>query len=350
MVGLARLAVQAPPGGEGGEDPEILWRPLADAREATRMGHYMTWLAENRGLAFDSYAQLWEWSVTDLAGFWASIWDFFEVHAQTPYQDVLANPTMPGARWFPGSHLNYAEHALRSTGDRVVVLSVSQTRNTIELSAAELRDQVARVRAGLVRLGVRRGDRVAAYLPNVAEAVIAFLATASLGAIWSSCAPEFGTRSVIDRLRQIEPVVLLTIDGYRNGSMAIDRTADVAAIRSALPSLRSTVVLPYLAQDPSRIPARCPGPSWCPTGGAATSPSNRFRSTTPVHSVLLRHNGAPQAHRARSRRDAPRTPQGAGPPSRPGRARPLLLVLVDRLDDVESPGRRAGRRCLDRLL
>lgn len=137
------------------------------------MGQYMTWLAENRGLAFDSYAQLWEWSVTDLAGFWASIWDFFEVHAQTPYQGVLASPTMPGAVWFPGAHLNYAEHALRSTGDRMVVVSVSQTRNTIELSAEELRDQVARVRAGLVRLGVGRGDRVAAYLPNVAEAVVA---------------------------------------------------------------------------------------------------------------------------------------------------------------------------------
>src|SRR5450631_1092862 len=231
------------------------------------MGHYMTWLAENRGLAFDSYAQLWEWSVTDLASFWASIWDFFEVHAQTPYQGVLASPTMPGAVWFPGAHLNYAEHALRSTGDRVVVVSVSQTRNTIELSAEELRDQVARVRAGLVRLGVGRGDRVAAYLPNVAEAVVAFLAAASLGAIWSSCAPEFGTRSAIDRLRQIEPVVLLTIDGYRNGSMAIDRTADVAAIRSALPSLRSTVVLPYLDQDPSRVPGALPWAELVATNG-----------------------------------------------------------------------------------
>jgi acetoacetyl-CoA synthetase len=231
------------------------------------MGHYMTWLAENRGLAFDSYAQLWAWSVTDLAGFWASIWHFFEVQAQTPYQDVLASPTMPGAVWFPGAHLNYAEHALRSTGDRVLVVSVSQTRNTIELSADELRDQVARVRAGLVRLGVGRGDRVAAYLPNVAEAVVAFLATASLGAIWSSCAPEFGTRSVVDRFRQIEPVVLLTIDGYRNGSTAIDRTADVAAIRSALPSLRSTVVLPYLDQDPSRIPGALPWAELVATNG-----------------------------------------------------------------------------------
>ena len=161
---------------------------------------------------------------------------------------------MPGAEWFPGAQLNYAEHALRSTGDRPLVVSLSQTRNPMELTADGLREQVARVRAGLIRLGVRRGDRVAAYLPNVAEAVIAFLATASLGAIWSSCAPEFGRRSVLDRLRQIEPVVLLTIDGYRNGSEAVDRTGDVAAIRSALPSLRSTVVLPYLDQDPSRIP------------------------------------------------------------------------------------------------
>ena len=163
---------------------------------------------------------------------------------------------MPGASWYPGSRLNWAAHALRLAGrgdDDVVVIARSETRPEQRLTATELREAVARARAGLLRLGVRRGDRVAAYLPNVPEAAIALLATASIGAIWSSCAPEFGTRSVIDRFGQIEPAVLLTVDGYRYGGKEIHREPEVAAIRSALPSLKATVVLPYLT-DGAAIP------------------------------------------------------------------------------------------------
>jgi acetoacetyl-CoA synthetase len=159
---------------------------------------------------------------------------------------------MPGARWFPDARLNWAEHLLRLPGradDDVVIVARSQTRDRVEVTAAGLRAAVARCRTGLRRLGVGRGDRVAAYLPNVPEAIVAHLATASLGAIWTSCAPEFGTRSVVDRLSQVEPAVLVTIDGYRYGDREIDRAGEVAAIRAALPSLRATVVLPYL--DPS---------------------------------------------------------------------------------------------------
>jgi acetoacetyl-CoA synthetase len=164
---------------------------------------------------------------------------------------------MPGARWFPTARLNWAEHCLRLSGragDDVVLIARSQTRDRLSLTANELRDAVARARNGLLRIGVRPGDRVAAYLPNVSEAVIGLLATASIGAIWSSCAPEFGTRSVVDRWSQIEATVLLTIDGYRYGDRDVDRTDEVAAIRAALPSLTATVVLPYLRTDASRIP------------------------------------------------------------------------------------------------
>jgi acetoacetyl-CoA synthetase len=198
-------------------------------------------------LSFSTYADLWQWSVRDLEGFWSSIWDHFQVIAHTPPSAVLAERKMPGARWFPGATLNYAERALEDRSDRVALVSHSQTRDPVVLTAAALADQVGRVRTGLVRLGVQPGDRVAAYMPNIAETVIAFLATASLGAVWSSCAPEFGTRSVVDRFQQIEPRVLVTVDGYRYGSRVIDRAAEVAAIRGQLPSLDATVVLPYLA-------------------------------------------------------------------------------------------------------
>jgi acetoacetyl-CoA synthetase len=156
---------------------------------------------------------------------------------------------MPRARWFPGVELNYAAHALAAEPEGPALVGLSQSRPRVELSPAELADQVARCRAGLERLGVGRGDRVAAYLPNIPETVVALLAVASLGAVWSSCAPEFGTRSVVDRLRQIEPTVLLTVDGYRYGARVVDRAAEVAAIRKALPSLRATVSVPYLDPD-----------------------------------------------------------------------------------------------------
>ncbi|MGH9281968.1 MAG: acetoacetate--CoA ligase, partial [Acidimicrobiales bacterium] len=214
------------------------------------MGRYLSWVEQRHDLRFDGYHDLWRWSVDDLAGFWESIWDYFNVEAATPPREVLSERIMPGARWFPGATLNYAGHCLRFPDLKTpAVLSWSQTREPVILSAGELRDQVARARAGLVRLGVGRGDRVAAYLPNIAETVVAFLATASLGAVWTSCAPEFGTGSVVDRLAQIDPTVLLAVDGYRYGTRAIDRREEVAAIRTALPSLRAAVVLPYLEPD-----------------------------------------------------------------------------------------------------
>jgi acetoacetyl-CoA synthetase len=233
-------------------DGTELWTPPADVRDRSRIGDYLRWLREHRGLDFAGYADLWQWSVDDLPGFWRSIWDYFEVVAYDQPTAVLERPVMPGARWFPGATLNYAEHVLRMPGlgpDDPVVIAYSQTREPVTLTKAQLREQVRRVRAGLRRLGVGQGDRVAAYAPNIPETYVLMLATASLGATFSSCAPEFGTRSVVDRWRQIEPSVLVAVDGYRYGDKPIDRRAEVAAIREALPSLRHTVTLPYLHAD-----------------------------------------------------------------------------------------------------
>jgi acetoacetyl-CoA synthetase len=238
-------------------NPTVLWRPADDVRERTRIGAYLAWLERTRGLRFDDYAGLHAWSIDDLDGFWSSVWEHFDVRAGGSPAPVLVGEAMPDTRWFPEAQLSWAEHCLRLTGradDDVVIVGRSQSRERLELTVAELRDEVVRVRSGLRRLGVGRGDRVAAYLPNIPEAVIGLLATASLGAVWSSCAPEFGTRSVVDRWSQIEPAVLLTIDGYRYAGRAVDRVDEVAAIRAALPSVRATVALPYLHPEEQRVP------------------------------------------------------------------------------------------------
>ena len=227
--------------------PAVLWTPPPDVRETTEAGRYLAWLERERGLSFRGYDELQRWSVDDLTGFWSSIWEFFAVKAHAPYSAVLETEAMPGARWFPGARLNYAEHLLGRDDDldRVAVVARSQTRADAELTFRELRGQVARARAGLVRLGVEPGSRVVAYLPNIPETLVAFAATASLGAVWASCAPELGPRSVVDRLAQLAPDVLLTVGGYRYRDRSVDRRAEVAAIRAALPSLRHVVHVPY---------------------------------------------------------------------------------------------------------
>jgi acetoacetyl-CoA synthetase len=224
----------------------VLWTPPDDVRARTRMGLFMDWLERARGIELRGYPELWQWSVAELPAFWSAVWEYFGVISHAPYKDVLADASMPGAVWFPGATLNYAEHALRTQGATPMVWSRSQSRDPVELTADQLRQRVGAVRAGLQRLGVGRGDRVAAYLPNISETLVAFLATASLGAIWSSCAPEFGVRSVVDRFQQVEPKVLLAIDGYRYGDRVVDRGAEVAAISQSLSTLAATVVVPYV--------------------------------------------------------------------------------------------------------
>lgn len=226
---------------------DVVWTPPADVLSTSRVGEFLAWLARERSVEMTTHEELWRWSVTDLDGFWSAVWEFFEVRSHAAYDAVLASREMPGARWFPGALLNYAEHALGTDEDldRVAVLGRSQTRDDVELTFGDLRDQVARARAALARLGVRRGDRVAGYLPNIPEALVAYLATVSLGATWASCASEFGPRSVIDRFAQIEPVVLLVAGGYRYGAKDVDRRSQVAEIRAELPSVRHVVDVEY---------------------------------------------------------------------------------------------------------
>ena len=231
--------------------PEALWHPSAELVERSRLTEYMRWLQSERGLGFDCYEELWRWSIDDLDGFWGSIWDFFEVRADGEREPVLAGREMPGAEWFPGTSLNYAEHVFAGKeDDEVAILHASELRELDELSWGELRAQVAAVAGGLRAIGVGPGDRVAAYMPNIPEAIVAFLASASIGAIWSSCSPDFGPASVIDRFAQIEPKVLFAVDGYGYGGKRFDRRDVLAELRAAMPSLERTVVLPYLDPDP----------------------------------------------------------------------------------------------------
>jgi len=230
---------------------ELLWEPSAESVERSTMTRYMRWLADERGLEFGDYESLWRWSATEIEDFWASIWDFFEVEASAPYSEVLRDHAMPGADWFPCALLSYPQHIFRNRDDAdVAVRHASELRDLGELTWGELGDQVARAAAGLRELGIGRGDRVVAYMPNIPETLVAFLATASLGAIWSSCSPDFGASSVVDRFAQIEPKVLFCVDGYRYGGRDFDRTEVVAGLQSAMPTLERTVVLPYLAPEP----------------------------------------------------------------------------------------------------
>lgn len=229
----------------------VLWEATAEVRARAAVTRYIAWLRGTRGLSFDSYEALWQWSVRDLPGFWESIWEFFEVRGTRIAGAVLERGRgVEGARWFPGATLNFAEPALRRNDDGPAVLAYSETRPPRTLTHADLRRAVAGAAAGLRRFGVRRGDRVAAYLPNVPEAAAALLASAGLGAVWSSCPPEFGTRSVVDRFRQIEPRVLLAVDGYRYNGRGYDRMDAVREIAAALPTVEAVIVLPYLDERP----------------------------------------------------------------------------------------------------
>ena len=243
---------------------EKLWEPTPEAIERSQMTEYMRWLAAERGVEAADYESLWRWSVESLEDFWGSIWEYFDVQSSGEFAQVLAERRMPGAAWFEGAELNYAEHIFRGKGeDDVAVLHASELRELGEITWGELRTQVAEVAAGLRALDVGPGDRVAAYLPNGAEALIAFLAAASIGATWSSCSPDFGPGSVVDRFAQIEPKVLFTVDGYRYGGKDFDKLDSVAEIAAQIPGLERIVVVPYLSASPelAKLEQAADGPS-----------------------------------------------------------------------------------------
>ena len=235
----------------------LLWEPTDEIVARAQLTRYLDWI----GRAGAGYEEVWQWSVDRPAEFWTTIWEYFDVLGERADGPVITG-TMPQAEWFAGSTINYAENALRRT-EGVAAVFVSEDGARQELTWAELREDVARVRAGLVRLGVQRGDRVAGYLPNIPQALIAFLATASLGAIWSAGSPDFGVPSIIDRFKQIEPKVLIAVDGYHYNGKSYDRSAAVNEIAAGLPTLRATVWIPYLsAVEDGRAPQRAePAPA-----------------------------------------------------------------------------------------
>ena len=236
-------------------EPPIVWTPSPERIASATITRYREWLNDTRGLKLEGYPDLWQWSVDELDGFWGSIWEFFEVQASEPYVRVLTTREMPGADWFPGAQLSYAEHVFRGRDDsEVAIRHASELRPLGEWTWGELRARAGAVAAALRESGVVAGDRVAAYLPNIPETVAAFLGCASIGATWSSCAPEFGVRSVVDRFAQIEPKVLLAVDGYRYGGRDFDRAEAIAQLQRELPTLERTFVLPYLAGGDWELP------------------------------------------------------------------------------------------------
>jgi acetoacetyl-CoA synthetase len=238
--------------------PDPLWRPGPDRIAAARLTRFQHWAAERHGAPAPSpgdpvggYAALHRWSVGELETFWRAVTEWFDVSFATPYDTVLGERAMPGAQWFPGARLNYAEHALRSAADPALadlpaLIRIDERQQPEPVSWRELRRQVGSLSARLRELGVRPGDRISGYLPNIPEAAVALLATAAVGAVWTSCAPDFGARSVLDRFQQVEPVVLFTVDGYRYGGKTHDRTETVAELRRELPALRAVVHIPLL--------------------------------------------------------------------------------------------------------
>jgi acetoacetyl-CoA synthetase len=236
--------------------PPLVWTPSPDRIASATITRYREWLDDTHGLALDDYADLWQWSVDELEAFWASIWEFFRVEASEPYERVLTTHALPGARWFPGARLSYAQHVFRGRDEsEVAIRHASELRPLGEWTWGELRARTGAVAAALRETGVGPGDRVAAYLPNIPETIAAFLACASIGATWSSCAPEFGVRSVVDRFAQIEPKVLLAVDGYRYGGRDFDRGDAIAALQRELPTLERTFVVPYLAGGDWELPS-----------------------------------------------------------------------------------------------
>lgn len=232
---IAKLA------GEG----DLLWTPSREQKADSRLSHYMHWLADERGVDFRDYGSLWQWSVDRLEPFWDSIWDYFDVQADGSRQPVLASHEMPGAQWYPNTRLNYAEHTFRNaSADRPALIARSEDAPTREVSWAELQRDTAALAATLRSLGIVAGDRVASYLPNRPETVVAFLACASIGAVWSSCAPDMGATVVLDRFRQIEPKLLFATDSYGYNGKKHDRQALVGELLAGLPSVRTVVHVP----------------------------------------------------------------------------------------------------------
>ncbi|WP_079178326.1 acetoacetate--CoA ligase [Streptomyces mangrovisoli] len=234
---------------------EPIWRPDPAEAAGSHLARFTDLVARRTGLAHADYPSLWAWSVRDLSGFWSAVAEYFDLRLGGSWEQILDDAPMPGTRWFPGARVNYAEHALRSgSPSDPALISVGEDGTTVRTTWAELRQQVGALAAWLRGQGVRAGDRVAGYLPNTAHAVVAFLASASIGAVWSACGQDYGADGAANRFAQLEPVVLVTADGYRWNGREHDRRAESAALRAALPTVRVTVRVPNLGLPPDSAP------------------------------------------------------------------------------------------------
>lgn len=225
----------------------LLWEPSEEVKEQANITRYLNWLKEEKNLSFNDYNSIWEWSVNEIEDFWESITEFFNIKFSTPYNQVLSARKMPGAEWFSGAELNYAEHVFRNMSlDRPALLFQSEIQPLMEISWDELHQQVASVATALRQMGVHRGDRVVSYMPNIPQTIMALLACASVGAVWSSCSPDFGMRSIVDRFKQIAPKVMFAVDGYQYGGKAFDCRSTIRELQRSLASLENTILVPYL--------------------------------------------------------------------------------------------------------
>ncbi len=224
---------------------DLLWTPGPDRVGRANVTAFIRWLARERGLGFDGYQALWRWSVTDLDGFWQAVWDYCGIEASVPPAAVLGRRTMPGADWFPGARLNYAQHVLRREQASADALYYqSETTPLAGLPWPDLASGVRVLATRLRAMGVRPGDRVASCMPNIPQTVIAMLATTSIGAVWTSCSPDFGGRGVSDRFGQLAPKVLFCVDSYRYGGRDYDRSAEMEQLIALLPGLERVIHVP----------------------------------------------------------------------------------------------------------
>lgn len=275
---------------------QLLWTPTPERVAASDMAGFMAWLEAGHRAQADDYDTLWRWSIECPEDFWAALWEFYGVRASRPYDRIMDVPDkdMVGTRWFPGAHLNYAEHILRANADRTAtaIHHLTETRALASLSYGELFRQVRIVAQRLRALGVKPGDRVASYLPNLAETVVAMLATVAVGAVWAAAAPEFGVNTAVDRFSQIEPVLIFVPDGYAFGGKLFDRSEEVRQIAAALPSVRHVVTVSYIHPDAAFVPQVAPGVrvhAWCDVlaGPDVGSAEFRFEQVESSHPLWI---------------------------------------------------------------
>lgn len=234
---------------------DLLWEPTPESIADANLTHYMKWLAEKKELRFETYSELWQWSVDHIEDFWESLFPYFKLVSSQPWQTPLVERKMPGAEWFPGARLNYIENIFaRKTPGHPALLYKAEDQPLKEMKWDELARQTNQLAHALRAMGVQKGDRVVAYIPNIPQAVVALLATASLGAVWSSCSPDFGSRSILDRFAQIEPKVLIAVDGYQYKGKIFNRMPVIAELQKALPTLEHTILITQIGQVSAPLP------------------------------------------------------------------------------------------------